>query len=228
MQSQPVNDLAEHDVAPLVPEPPLYAPPRPTDFMTDQFASNGPSIGRRMFRALARFFIAVFIGVSATLAWQSYGDEAKQMVGTWAPSLGWLLSVSTTSSPPGRQVPAQEAALSQSSPVTQIPAPAAPVTSPEIVQQLEPMAHDLAAVQRSLEQLAAKQDQMAQSIATLQAVEQGVRQRLASPPPSRAVPTPPRRPPQPATQSSAVQSSSVQSSSVPPAPPSTQQPLPSR
>jgi hypothetical protein len=96
-----------------------------------------------------------------------------------------------------------------------------PVASTEIVQQLEPMARDLAAVQRSLEQLAVKQDQMAQSIATLRTVEQDIKQKLASRPTSRAVPTPPRKPPQPSMQSPAAQSSSM-----PPPPPATQQPLP--
>jgi hypothetical protein len=219
MQSPPLNDLYEHDVAPLVPEPPLRAPPRHTDFANDQFASNKPSISRRMFRALAWFLVAVLIGVGGTLAWQSYGDEAKQMVVARAPSLGWLLSVSTTS-PPDRRAPIQDAAIPQSAPVAQIPGPAAPVASAEIVQQLEPMARDLAAVQHSLEQLAVRQDQMAQSIATLQAVEQDIKQKLASPAP-RAVPTPPRKPPHPATQSSAVQSSSV-----PPPPSPNQQPMP--
>ena len=101
--------------------------------------------------------------------------------------------------------------------------PPAALTSPEVVQQLEPIARDLAALRRSLEQIAAKQEQMVQNIATLQAAEQDLRQTLASPPPSRTVPLPPRRPPQLAAQSSAVQSLSV-----PPPPPSTQLPLPLR
>src|SRR5262245_40672890 len=33
---------------------------------------------------MARFLLAVLIGIGATLAWQTYGDEAKQIVGTWA------------------------------------------------------------------------------------------------------------------------------------------------
>jgi hypothetical protein len=73
VQSSPLN------VAPLVPnvEPLLHAPPRPSGFNNDHLASDRPSIGRRIFRALARFFIAVLIGVGATLAWQSHGDDAK-------------------------------------------------------------------------------------------------------------------------------------------------------
>jgi hypothetical protein len=210
VQSSPLN------VAPLVPnvEPLLHAPPRPSGFNNDHLASDGPSIGGRIFRTLARFFIAVLIGVGATLAWQSHGDDAKQIVRTWAPSLGWLLPVSTTTSPPDGPVSAQDAALPQSAPVTQRPAPASAV---ELVQQLEPITRDLTVVRRSLEQLAAKQEQMAQNIATLQAAEQDIRQKMSSPPPSR--PVPPRKPPEAAAQSSAVQSSSVPSPLPPARPP---------
>ena len=94
--SSSLSDPNEHDVAPLVPilEPPLHAPPR----RDDQLAGDRPSIGRRIFRAFVRFFIAVLIGVGATVAWQSYGDEARKSVRTWAPSLVWLLPVSTPKS----------------------------------------------------------------------------------------------------------------------------------
>jgi hypothetical protein len=57
----------------------------------DQVASNRPSFSRRVFRTITRFFIAVFIGVGATLAWQSYGDAAREMVAERAPTLAWLL-----------------------------------------------------------------------------------------------------------------------------------------
>ena len=61
------------------------------------------SIGKRIVRALARFFIVVLIGVGATLAWQSYSDEAMEMVRTEAPSLAWSLPVSTAKPPPDDQ-----------------------------------------------------------------------------------------------------------------------------
>lgn len=170
----------------------------------DRFANNRPSVGRRMFRGLARFFVAVLIGVGATLGWQSYGDEAREMVRIFAPSLGWLLPGPTTRSP------------------------AAAATSRELVQQLEPIARDLAVVRRSVEQLAdkqeqlaAKQEQMGQSIATLQAIEQDSRQKVtSSPPPSRATPAQPPKPLQPKP----LQRTG-QSSSVPPAPPPAGPPL---
>jgi hypothetical protein len=72
-------------------------------------------------------------------------------------------------------------------------------------QQLKPMALDLAIVRRSVEQLAAnqdqlsrKQEQMAQSIAILQAAEQQLSQKVLSPPPttSRTVRIPPPKTPQ--------------------------------
>jgi hypothetical protein len=37
----------------------------------------------------ARYLVAILIGVAATLAWQSYGESAKQIVAAKAPELGW-------------------------------------------------------------------------------------------------------------------------------------------
>jgi hypothetical protein len=68
--------------------------PRPSG-LTDQSASDRPSIGRRTCRSVARFFImaliAAFIGVAASF-WQSHGDKAVKLVRTYAPSLGLLSS----------------------------------------------------------------------------------------------------------------------------------------
>ncbi len=157
---------------------------RSSGFKEDLITDDRPFLARRIFRALARFFFAVLIGVGATLSWQSYGDAATEMVRAWAPSLGWLLPVST-------------------------PKPAAPpVTSAELQQQLKPMALDLAILRRSVEQLAANQDQLArkqgqmnQGIATLQAAEQQLSQKALSPPPAKPVHVPaPQQAPQPPAQ----------------------------
>src|SRR5262249_24940713 len=90
---------------------------------------------------------------------------------------------------------------------------AARVTSAELVQQLKPMALDLAIVRHGIDQLATtvkqlavRQEQMSQDIATLQATEQDIKQKISTPPQARAVTT--RKTPQ----------STVQSSSVPPEP----------
>jgi hypothetical protein len=156
---------------------------RSSGFKNAQFRSDRPPTSRRLVRSLAGFFIAVFIGVGGTLGWQSYGDEAKEMLRTWAPSLSWLIPVST-----------------------EAPAPA--VTSAELQEKLKPVALDVAIVRRSIEQLAfnqdqlaRKQDQMAQAIAALQAAEQDISQKIlaVAPPAPKAVHVSPK-PAQPPAQ----------------------------
>ena len=56
-----------------------------------QFVRNRPSIGRRISRNSAHFFIAALIGVGATFAWQSHGNEAKEMVRTWGCVVGLVV-----------------------------------------------------------------------------------------------------------------------------------------
>jgi enoyl-CoA hydratase/carnithine racemase len=103
--------------------------------------------------------------------------------------------------------PARDA-VPQSTPVTP-PALAAAAVSPELVR-LE-VARDLAVMRDSIEQLAAKQEQMAQNIATL-AAEQDIIQTRSSPPLSVPVSPPPRK----KAQSFAPRKLDAQSSSVPP------------
>jgi hypothetical protein len=217
MQSASVDDQ-HRDSASLVPEWPTTMEARSSGFNNDHLASGRPSIVRRMFLALARFSIAVLIGVGATLAWQSYGDEAREALSTQVPSLRWL-SVSTTTSVPDGQGSAQDAALRQSAPAAQREALAAASTSE--LPQLEPIARDLAAMRHSLEQHVVKQEQMAQNIATLQAAEQDTRQKILSL--SQTTSVAPRKPPKPP-----ARSSPVQSPPTPPPPPVPQSPSPSR
>jgi hypothetical protein len=169
---------------------PSIDPPHHYRFGKGALASGRPSVGRRIFRSLTRFSIAVLIGVGATLGWQSYGDAAKEMLLARAPALAWVLSVSTTKSP------------------------VVAATSTDPMPQLAPLASNLDVVRRGVEQLAAKQEQLSQNIAALKAVEEDIRQRMSSAPPAPAPPQqaasiPQPKPPQPKTQSSAVQSSSV-------------------
>jgi hypothetical protein len=51
---------------------------------------------------------------------------------------------------------------------------------PDLKKQFEAIASDLAIVRRIVEQVAARQDQMARDIATLQADEQNVRQKIST------------------------------------------------
>ena len=52
--------------------------PGPSAVNNNDSTGKRRSISKRMVRALARFFIVVLIGVGATLAWQSYSDEAME------------------------------------------------------------------------------------------------------------------------------------------------------
>ena len=100
---------------------------------------------------------------------------------------GVLTSLSATSTRLDA-LPARDA----STPVIQTaPAFAAAAIYPELVR-LE-VARDLAVIRNSVEQLAAKQEQMAQNIATLQAAEQDIMQERSSPSLSGPVSPPPRK-----------------------------------
>jgi outer membrane murein-binding lipoprotein Lpp len=176
----------------------------PRRVQNDKPKIKKPSAGRRMVRSLARFFIAVLIGVGATLAWQSYGDEAKEIVRARAPSLSWLLPP-TGKSPPDGQA-----------------SPPAVVTSVDLAQQLRPVALELAIMRQGVDQLAAtvkqlsaKQEKMAQDISILPAIEQDIREKAASPAQPRTAA--PRKPPQ--------QSSTTQSSPASPEAPTSGAPL---
>ena len=112
-------------------------------------ASNSPSTITQASRALGRFSLVLFIGIGATLAWQSYGGELAR---AWAPSLGWLF-------PP--------------SPSAELQAQLKPVAFDLAI--IKRSVEQLASNQ---DQLARKQDQMAQAFATLQAAVRDINQNI--------------------------------------------------
>jgi len=131
-----------------------------------------PSTIRRISRALARFSVVALVSVGTTIVWQSCGAG---MVKALAPTLGRLLP-------------------------TDAPSPAA--ISTEVQAQLKPMALDVATMKRSVEQFATnqeqvahKEDQLAQAFATLQAAKQDIDQKiLALTAPRAAHALPPKSP----------------------------------
>jgi hypothetical protein len=143
-------------------EAPPVAPPsyqRSSRVERRELAGRSPSVVRRLFGATVRFLFALLLGIGSTLVWQHYGSQARAAVDAWAPSLSWLLPTSTPASP------------------------MAAATVPDLVGQLKPLSIDLAVVRRSLEQIAANQqqiaagqEQIAQSAATLQEIDQEIRQ----------------------------------------------------
>jgi hypothetical protein len=134
---------------------------------------------------MTRFLFAVLIGVGLTLAWQSYGDQAKQIVGPWARDTLLPLTAPQVDaapkqprSPPVGDITDAEAAKSSEA-----------LMQPALMQQLEAMARDLAMIRGNTEQLATKQQEVAQSITALQA---NIEQKLVSPPvPPAAAALPP-------------------------------------
>ncbi len=185
-------------IAPMAPSLALNAqlatPP------SDRIATKRPSVARRVFRTGARGFIVIVV-VGGTFALLSSGDVKKQdILGTWDLSLSWLSSVLHTNlsqsyevaagsiSKPLDQTPSQNTALLPATPgIQSAPASVVIESSPETQHRLETMASDLADVRRLVERLAARQDQMARDIATLQTAEQTLSERLSSLPEPPAV-----------------------------------------
>jgi hypothetical protein len=152
---------------------------------------------KRARRAFTRYLLAIGIGVAATLAWQSYGETAKQIIARRAPQLGsspeakqmiasWVRQLGWTPTAP------QPAPVAQTAPGTAARmASAAPSLD---LQQVQQMAQDLVKVRQAVGQLATSQDQMAGDIAKLQAADQEILQRISAPRPRPATPVSPHRP----------------------------------
>jgi hypothetical protein len=153
-----------------------------------------------------RYLVATCIVVAAILAWQSYGDAAKQIVATRVPELGW--------SPQNKQVIAgwmqelgwtkPQVAESKAALITHTPpetvAPKAPTASTfdpaqvqqivqslaalrESVQQLDTSQQRLTVLRQTVDQLAAGQDQMVHQIDMLQSANQEILAKIPAPPP---------------------------------------------
>jgi hypothetical protein len=153
-----------------------------------------------------RYVVATCIVVVAILAWQSYGEAAKQTIATRVPELGW--------SPETKQVIAgwmqqlgwskplvgesKAARVTRTASETVAPKPpTAPSLDPaqvqqmvqslaalrESVQQLAARQQSLAALAQTVDRLAAGQDQMVHQIDTLQSANQAILEKIPSPPP---------------------------------------------
>src|SRR5690242_1182065 len=70
-----------------------------TEFPEDLLAGE-PSVARPSpRRRSSRFLIAFCVGVAATLAWQSYGDAARETIASSYPQLGWLAPQAAQAAP---------------------------------------------------------------------------------------------------------------------------------
>jgi hypothetical protein len=176
----------------------------------DACLSGGTRI-RRTFeattlRALVRYLVAICIGVAGTLAWQAYGKEAKQMIATRAPELGWspevrqtiaswtkpLAGPENTAARPAASESRQAAPVANTVPGTV--APNAPAVSSFDPEQAKQMAQSLDALLQAVERLAATQGQMTREMTRLQAADLEILAKIPAPPPQSPA-TPKRKPP---------------------------------
>lgn len=155
-------------------------------------------------RAFFRFIMAICLGIAGTLAWQAFGDDARQLVAQQWPQLAWLAPApdpapaaqANASAAEDAVASAPAAAVASAAPDAAMPAaqagltPAQAVLPPEFMQQIETMARDLATARQGLDQLGASQGEMARNIAKLQATEQDILHKLTPAPQARPAPAP--------------------------------------
>jgi hypothetical protein len=183
---------ADFSAGPRVAAASLEAIPPPRDI---DKGLGRPDSGRgRPVRSLFRFLLAIGIGVAATLAWQSHGDTARQMIAISFPALGWLSPPRMAPPPDALTEPASRVAVQANvtnaapaqpaAPARPTPDPVAPVATvpPALVQQIETMARDLAAVRQGMEQLTIGHEQMSRTLARLHAAEEDLRHKQIPPP----------------------------------------------
>jgi hypothetical protein len=180
-----------------------------------------PSLGKQTVRGLVRFLMIFGMGVATALAWQSYGDATREMIASSYPQLAWLAPetvavettpeitssiASATSSDSQEKTVAAETIPETTSPIA--PAPNSDVTAETTPERTSPIAPgttfnsqeikailmNLGAVQQSVDQLAAKQQQMANDIATLKATEQNFLRKISSAPSVRPAAAPAHKP----------------------------------
>ena len=161
------------------------AAPRRSSFATD-WAAEPPferqALRKGTSRGFTRVLIAFGIGIAATLAWQYYGDAAREVLAERYLPLAWL-------APPVPVAPPVPAAI--------VP----PMTSPDL-QDLKTISFGLATLRQRLDQFAADQDQMDREMTVMvQAAKQEILDKISRPSPQPAI-IPARKPVLSASQSS--------------------------
>ena len=158
----------------------------------------GNQTNKRSSRGFTRYVLAICIGVAATLAWQSYGDAAKQMFAAEAPELGWspetkqmianwVEQLGWTKPPASPAVRSSATETLQAAPVAQT-APAAVAPSVPVAPSIDPaevhqIAMDLTALRQTVAQITAGQDQIAREVDRLRAANQAILVKIPEPPP---------------------------------------------
>jgi hypothetical protein len=221
MSAMPSPAQSEFYAGLLPVEPSVDVPTvRPAD-LNDPFPNGRPSLGKRALRALARVLITFCAGVAATLAWQSYGDAAREIIANSHPQLGWLapqvapiahnapdmIALAAPAAPsPDQQQPNVMSldldAVRQS--IDQL-ATSIAASQEQITRSVDRIAPSIVAGQeqitRSVDQLVAGQEQMTREITKLLVIEQSIRYKNSEPSPRPASASAPRPVPRPASAS---------------------------
>jgi hypothetical protein len=235
-QRGPVEDLPsliprDHSKSALTSPSTIRITGRLDDETSDRVQTIKSQRKKRTSRGFARYLSAICIGVGATVAWQSYGDAAKQMIATSAPELGWSpeakqmiaswvqqLGWTKQPGPENAAIQLSVPKMPQAAPLAQASGPetvastsktpAAPSLDQQQVQVQQSLEQRLAVVQATVEQLAVSQDRVLREIAKL---HQEILNKVPAPPPPRPIAAPARKP----TSTAPPQSRAP----IPPAPP---------
>jgi hypothetical protein len=122
--------------------------PPPYELKNDPISGKQAAPEMRDRRAMARFLVAICIGVIATLAWQSYSNAAKQLVAGSSLPFGGL------------------ARIAETTPDVRAPVALAVIPSPD-----QP---DLAALRQNIDQLATSQQRISQSFLQLASAQEQI------------------------------------------------------
>ena len=166
MSAMPSNTQPEFSAASLLVKSSVEAAGRcPAEVKNDRLPTSRPSLGKRASLAFAYYMIVFSVGIAATLAWQTYGDAARQLIApaASAPDQQQINAVSLDLDSVRRSIDGLAIAIGTS------------------------IATSQAQITRSVDQLAAGQEQMTREITKLQAVERYVLYKNSDPPP-RPVP----------------------------------------
>jgi hypothetical protein len=202
--SSPTQSESSADSMPA--NPSVEAPAvRAVDLKKDRFPNGRSALGKRVLLALVRFLIMFYIGVAATLAWQSYGDAARERIASSYPQLGWLapqaariarsgpdtigLAAQAAPSPDQQRINAMSLDLDAMRQSIDRIANNMATSQEQITRSVDRIAARVAAGQeqltRSVDQLGVSQEWMTREITKLEEIEQSIRYRNSEPlPPS--------------------------------------------
>jgi hypothetical protein len=159
------------------------SPERPID--PSQQANSSPAASNRLFvkkRVVRTVAGGLLIAIVVGVVWQTYRDnQTTKLIKAWGhSSVIWLSS--SFAATEGDSESAAQPSTKLSDQAAQTPTAASVQASEvaELKQQLLAVVNDLAVIRRDVEQLSSKHEQMSRDIATVQATEQNVSEKISS------------------------------------------------